>query len=160
MRGEPHADVAHQGRAARRALLDEVEHVVAVQHREVGVVAELVDEPGEDRPGQALQRRLPRVGGTQLEGGDAEPIAPLLRVVGDVAVLLRDRQQVVGRRAGEVEVSADRGGGQWLGVVRQEPQHLKRSRGGAGVGHSRWAGPVRGATPRDPAMVMTIRTDR
>ena len=71
-------DVGHQRRAPRRALLDDVEHVAAVQHGEVGVVRGAVDQPREDRPRDPLQGLLPGVRRAELERGHAQAVAALL----------------------------------------------------------------------------------
>ena len=101
-----------------RALLDDVEHVAAVQHGEVGVVRGRVDQAGQDRPGDPLQRLLPGVRRAELERGDAQPVAALLGQVGDEALAAQHRQQVVDARAGQAEVAGDRGGRHRLGVPR------------------------------------------
>jgi hypothetical protein len=54
LRGQPDADVADQRGPPRGTLLDEVEDVVAVQHAKCALCRGLVDEPGQDRAGQAL----------------------------------------------------------------------------------------------------------
>ena len=73
--------------APRRALLDHVQDVAAVQHGEVAVLGRGVDEPAEHGAGDPAQRLLARVGGAELEGRDAEAVAALLGQVDDEAAV-------------------------------------------------------------------------
>ena len=132
---QPDPDVGHQRRPAGRALLDDVEHVAPVQHGQVRVVRGRVDQPGEDRPGDPLQRLLPGVRRAQLEGGHAQAVAALLGQVGHEALAAQHRQQVVDARAGQAQVAGDRGGGHRLGMSRDVLQDGEGLPGGGGVGH-------------------------
>ena len=75
----------------------------------MGVLPGLVDQPGEHRPGDPLQRHLPGVGRTQLVRGHAEPVAALFGEVAHEAVLDQHGQQAVGGRPGRVERDGERG---------------------------------------------------
>ena len=85
--GQAHADVGHEAGPPGRALLDHVEHVAAVEHGQVGVVRGRGDEPGEHGLGDPAQRVLAQVGGADLVGADAEPVAALLGQVDDEALV-------------------------------------------------------------------------
>ena len=93
-----------------------------------------LDEPGQQRPADPLQRRLPGVGGPQLEGGDAEPVPALLGQVDDEALVGEHPQQVVDAGPGECQVAGDGGRGLRLGVPGEQAQH------GEGVGGCRCVG--------------------
>ncbi len=84
--GQPDPDVGDQRRSAGGALLEDVEDVAAVQHREVGALAGPVDQLGERPPGDALQRPLPRVAAADLERRHPEPVAVLVGQVHDEAL--------------------------------------------------------------------------
>ena len=109
MRRKPHPDVGDERRAPRRALLDDVEHVPAGHHREVRALARAVDELGEERPAEPGERLLAGVPAAELERGDAEAPSPLGGQMHDEAVLLERREQVVGARAGDAELSREGG---------------------------------------------------
>ena len=74
-----------------------------------------VDEPGQQRPGETLQRRLPGVRGAELERRDSEPVAALLGQVDDEALAARtaSRWYVVdrGRSRSRAIVAAGTGPG-------------------------------------------------
>ena len=78
MGGQPHPDVGDQRRPAGRPLLEDVEDVTAVQDGEVAAVPGAVDEGGERTAGDPAQRLLPGVAGADLEGRDAEAVAPVV----------------------------------------------------------------------------------
>ena len=95
-----------------------------------------LDQPGEHRPAAPLQRRLAGVGRPELEGGDAEPVPPLLRQVDHEALVGEHPQQVVDAGAGEPEVAGDGRGGLRLGVPGEQAQHGQGVRGCRCVGHA------------------------
>jgi len=99
VRGKTYAGVGDQRGTAGSAFLEHVEDVATVQHREVGTVADAVDESGEGPTGDALERFLARVPATDLEGGDTEAEALLLGQVGHEAFRDHRVDQVVRRRA-------------------------------------------------------------
>src|SRR5690606_22854900 len=74
VRGEPDVDVGHERGAARRALLDEVEHLATVEDGEVRALARRLDEARDDGPREPGERRLPRVRGPEGERGRPEPV--------------------------------------------------------------------------------------
>ncbi len=126
LRRQPHADVGHQRRAARRPLLDDVEHLAAVQHGQVRGVPDRVDQPRQHRPGQPRQWLLPGVGTADLERAHAESVAAFLRQVDDETGGDQLGQQVVGRRAGQAEVAGQRGRGDRAGLASQGLQQGQR----------------------------------
>ena len=120
--------------AARRALLDDVEHVAAGHHGEVRALARAVDELREQRPAEPGERLLPRVAAAELERRDAESPAPLVGQVHDEAVLLERREQVVGARARDAERRRDGARGDRTALAREEGQDAQRL---VGRGHLR-----------------------
>ena len=100
-----------------------------------------VDQPGQDRAGQAWQRFLPGVGGADLERAHAEAVAALLGQVDDEAGGHELGEQVVGRRAGQAEVARQGRGRDGAGLARQGLQQGQRlpggrnTRAGPDVGH-------------------------
>ena len=125
VRGQPHADVGDERRSAWRALLQDVEDVAAVQHREVRALAGPLDEGGERTAGDPLERCLPGVAAADLEGGETEPVRPLVGEVHDEAVLDHRVEQVVRRAARQVDSLLDPGERDRLRLARQELQHLQ-----------------------------------
>ncbi len=99
------------------------------------VVRRLVDEALEDRAGQALQRALPLVAARELEGGHAQAPPALVRVVGDVRVLGQLGEQVVGRAAGQLEVTRELRGGHRLDAAGEVGQQAQGVAGGGDLGH-------------------------
>ncbi len=83
MRREPDTDVGDQRRPAGRPLLEDVQDVAAVQHRQVRALAGPVDQLGERAPGDPLQRTLSRVPAPHLERRHPEPVAVLVAQVHD-----------------------------------------------------------------------------
>jgi len=69
----------------RRALLEQVDDVTAVEGGEVGVAAALVGQAADRGAGHAGQRCLALVGGAELVGGGTKPVAALLDVVRHIA---------------------------------------------------------------------------
>ena len=127
---QPHPDLTDQRRPARGAFLDDVDDLTAVQHGEVGVVTGAVDECGQRRPGQSLERCLPLVARGQFERADAEAVAPLLRQVHHEAVRREGVEQVVRRRAWQTHVAADGSSGDGSRLPRQVAQHGEHLPGG------------------------------
>ena len=120
VRGEADADVGHEAGPAGRALLDHVQHLAALQHREVGVVGGRGDEPGEHGLRDPAQRVLAQVGAAELVRADPEPVAALLGQVDDEALVDEHAQQVVRRAAREPEVARDRGRRQRRGMAGEQ----------------------------------------
>ena len=136
VRGEADADVGHQVRPVRRALLDHVEDVPAVQHRQVRVVRGGVDEARQDGLRDPSQRFLADVGGADLVRGDAQAVAALLGEVDDEPLVGEDLEQVVGATsAGGRGALRDRRRRERLRVAGQQAQDLERVGGCGGVGH-------------------------
>ena len=99
VRRQPDPDVGDQRRPAGGPLLEHVEHVAAVQHRQVGGLPDAVDQRGEVPAGDPLQRLLAGVAAAHLERRHPEPVAVLVGQVHHEALLDHRAQQVVGRRA-------------------------------------------------------------
>ena len=104
-----------------------------MQDRQVRALAHLVDQPGEHRSRGPCQRRLPGVGGAQLEGAEAQAVPALLGQVDDEAVLRR------GPRAGGTWSTA---GG------RGRPRARRRAADRSGTGGAGAAGSRRRRGPR------------
>jgi hypothetical protein len=134
--GQAHADVRDEARAARRALLDHVQDVAAVQHREVAVVRAGVDEPAQHGAGDPAQRLLARVGRAELERREPEPVAPLLGQVDDEALLAQHGEQVVDGRPRQREVASDGRRRHRAGMCAEQLQQAERLRRGGSVGHA------------------------
>ena len=132
---QPHAHVGDELRPAGRSLLDDVEHVPPVEHREVRVVARRVDEPVHDPARHPLQRRLALVGGPELVCREPEPVATLLGEVAHVAAVDEHPEQVVDARPREAEVARDGGRRHRLAPAGDEGEHVEGVSGGRGVGH-------------------------
>ena len=134
--GQAHADVGDERRASRRALLDHVEHVGALQHDEVGGLPDPVDQTGQRDAGEPGQRLLP--GEPVADLPRREPHAPgaVLGVVHDEVLVRHRGEQVVRRRAREAERVGDARGRHRDRLARQQPQHAqRRRRGGHGTAH-------------------------
>ena len=71
--------------------------------RQVGRVADPVDQTSERPVRYPLERSLPRVADPHLEGRDAEAVAALLGDVGDESLLDHGVDEVVRRGAWQVE---------------------------------------------------------
>lgn len=97
MRWKPDSDVGDEVGPSRSALLDEVEHVASVEHREVGAFTNPVDELGEQRMAEPAQRLLPCEAAGELERGDTEPVAARFGQVDDEPALLKHSEQVIDR---------------------------------------------------------------
>ena len=91
-------------------------------------VAGPVHQSHQKRPRQPLQRCLPGVSRTELEGGDAQGVAALVLQVHHKTLVTEQGQQVVHGRPGQAEVAADRGGRHRLRVSGQQLQ--QRQAGG------------------------------
>ncbi len=141
--GKAHAHIGDERRTPGGALLDEVEHVAPVQHREVPALAEAVDECGDERTAEPGKRLLSAESARELERGDTEAVAALLGQVHDESPLLHHREQVVHGRAREVEGVRDRRGGHRPALrreVREDRERLvgrRHLRSGRGVERAR-----------------------
>lgn len=94
------ADLRHQRLRAGRALLDQVQRLVAVQDAEVRGVPGAVDELAQQRPGEPFQGVVAQVRRAQLERRDAQAVPAFRGQVHDKTGGLQLVEQVVGRRAG------------------------------------------------------------
>ena len=128
--GQAHPDVGDQSRTPGGALLDDVEDVPAVHDREVRIVRRRIDQSGEQRRGDPLQRRLPPIGGAQLVGRGTQPEPARLAQVADKAAVREGHEDAVGARPGQAQVAGDRGGRQRLGMPCQQLQHVEGVRDG------------------------------
>ena len=132
---QPDPDVGDQWRPPGCSLLDDVQHVAAVQHRQVRALPQRVGQCGQRTSGDPLERCLPAVAAAHLERRDPEPVAVLVGEMGDEALVLHRPHQVVGRRAGQPDrrrepVEADR-----VRLAGEVAQHAQRPGGGGDVGH-------------------------
>jgi hypothetical protein len=82
-----------------------------VQYAEVCRVADPVDELAQQRAGEAFQRIVSQVGRAELERGDAESVAAFRGQVCHETGGLELREQVIRRRAREVQFARDHGRG-------------------------------------------------
>ena len=141
--GEAYADVGHQQRPADGALLDQVEHVAPVQHRQVRVLRGPVDQPVQRGPRDPLQRRLPLVGRAELVDPDAQAVPALLGQVGRPA------------RGARVRRAADRSS---IAAARAARQRRRPSVPGAGRAEPVAPAPGRPPVARDPPNCLISET--
>ena len=94
-RRQPHPDIGNEHRATRCSLLDDVEHISPMQHREMGILFHTVDQLPHDRPSDPLQWCLTRVRRAELVGSHTQSVPPLLGQVVDEAVVDQHRKQPV-----------------------------------------------------------------
>ncbi len=136
VRRQADPDVADQRGPAGGALLDDVEHVAAVQDREVGGLPHGVDELGQRAARHPLQRLLAGVAAAHLERRDAEPVAVFLGQVHHEALLDHDAEEVVGGRPGQADGVRDRLEGRGVGLAGEEAQHPERPGRGRDLSHA------------------------
>ena len=115
---QPDPDVGDERRSSGRTLLHDVQHVPAVQHREVRGLPGVVGEVGERPAADPLQRLLPAEAGADLERRDPEAVAVLVGEVDHEALLDHRRHQVVRRGAGQRAGAGDPVQGDRLGLSR------------------------------------------
>ena len=120
---------------ARRALLDDVEHVAARHHGEVRALAGAVGERGEQRPTRG--GRAAAGARSRRPSSNAAVPSPQRRSAGQVhdeAVLLERREQVVDARARHAELRRDRARRDRAALAREERQDAQRLVGGGHLG--------------------------
>ena len=139
--GQSYADVGDQRGPARGALLQHVEDVATVRHREVRRLPDPVHERRQRPVRDALEGGLARVADADLEGGHAQAVAAVLGDVGDEALLDHRVDQVVGRRARQVERRGQPFQRHRVRLGGQEAQHPERARGGRNLTHVRKRSP-------------------
>lgn len=134
VRGQPHADVGDQGRTPRGALVDDVDDVGPAHDGKVRALSRAVGERGDEGPAETRERCLPGVAAGELERGDAEAPAALVRHVHDEPVLFERRQQVVHRGARDGERRRQGAGGDGAALAREEGEDAQRLVGGGHLG--------------------------